>query len=188
MSEDYKKLYEELKEEFEKYKSNYEKVLKDNNEIIETLKNDKIKLTNEIQSIQEKLKEKTKDLNFLAEQYSKLEEKYKHVNKVNYHRSDSNINYQDLINDLLKKEIENIKLEENNYIKNILCEENFCLEFTPNLLINHSKTFKEKINNNNKYNHNLITKDVDEILEKIQKKQENLIMTQKMINLNHINE
>ena len=188
MSEDYKLLYDQLKIEFENSKNNYENIIKDNNNMIENLKNENEKYKNDLQSIQEKLKEKTTDLNFLAEQYSKLEEKYKHVNKVNYHRADSNINYQDLINDLLKKEIENIKLEENNYIKNILCEENFCLEFTPNLLINHSKTFKEKINNNNKYNHNLITKDVDEILEKIQKKQENLIMTQKMINLNHINE
>ncbi len=188
MSLNYEELYNNLNIEFNNYKESNNDYINDLLSQIEFLKNENKNISNELSEIKNILKEKNNDLNFLAEQYSKLEEKYKHVNKVNYHRSDSNINYQDLINDLLKKEIENIKLEENNYIKNILCEENFCLEFTPNLLINHSKTFKEKINNNNKYNHTLITKDVDEILEKIQKKQENLIMTQKMINLNHINE
>jgi len=189
MSLNYEELYNNLNIEFNNFKASNNDYINDLLSQIEFLKNENKNILNELTEIKNVLKEKNNDLNFLAEQYSKLEEKFKHANKVNYHRSDSNNNYQDLINDLLKKEIENIKIEENNYIKNILCEENFCLEFTPKILINHSKTFKEKINNNNnnKYNHNLITKDVDEILEKIQKKQENLIMTQKMININHIN-
>ena len=159
MSEDYKKLYEELKEEFEKYKSNYEKVLKDNNEIIETLKNDKIKLTNEIQSIQEKLKEKTKDLNFLAEQYSKMEEKLKILKSCN-------------------EELEKMKKEEKNYLVKCLAEENFSFYYLPSKNIFHN--FKR----NSKYEHQLLSDNVDEILHNIQQKQEKLIMTQKMINEN----
>jgi hypothetical protein len=187
MSLNFEELYNNLNIEFNNYKASNDDYIKDLLSQIEFLKNENKNILNELNEVKNNLKEKNTDLIFLAEQYSKLEEKLKHINKINYHRSDSNINYQDLIKDLLQKEIENIKLEENNYLKNILCEENFCLEFFPKNLINHSKTLKEQINKTNKFKHNLITQDVDEILEKIQKKQENLIMTQKMINLNHVN-
>ena len=176
MSEDYKKLYEELKEEFEKYKSNYEKILKDNNEIIETLKNDKIKLTNEIQSIQEKLKEKTKDLNFLAEQYSKMEEKLKILKSCNEELDNNNTTEE--INKLLLIELEKMKKEEKNYLVKCLAEENFSFYYLPSKNIFHN--FKR----NSKYEHQLLSDNVDEILHNIQQKQEKLIMTQKMINEN----
>ena len=176
MSEDYKLLYKELKTEFENMKKNYEKIIKENDEKIDNLKNEKEKLTNELKTIQEKLKEKTTDLNFLAEQYSKMEEKLKIMKTCNEELDNNNTTEE--INKLLLIELENMKKEEKNYLVKCLAEENFSFHFLINKNIIHNSK------RNSKYEHQLLSDNVDEILHNIQQKQEKLIMTQKMINEN----
>ena len=177
MSEDYKLLYEQLKIEYEKSKNNYENIIKDNNNIIENLKNENEKYKNDLQSVQVKLKEKTTDLNFLAEQYSKMEEKIRVLKTCNEELENNSTTEE--INKLVLTELENMKKEEKNYIAKCLAEENFSFYYL---------SIKSPINNikkrSSKYEHQLLSDNVDEILHNIQQKQEKLIMTQKMINEN----
>ena len=176
MSQDYKLLYDQLKIEFENSKNNYENIIKDNNNIIENLKNENEKYKNDLQSVQVKLKEKTTDLNFLAEQYSKMEEKLKILKSCNEELDNNNTTEE--INKLLLIELEKMKKEEKNYLVKCLAEENFSFYYLPSKNIFHN--FKR----NSKYEHQLLSDNVDEILHNIQQKQEKLIMTQKMINEN----
>jgi hypothetical protein len=128
----------------------------------------------ELSELNQKMKDKGKDLIFLAEQYKKLKFEFDQMYEESKEEEKGNEEY---IMKIINGEIENLKKEKENFMRSVLTEENFTFDII--------RTSEKSRSGNNKMKlieHKILSDNVDEILQNIQQKKEKLILTQKMMN------
>ena len=128
----------------------------------------------ELSELNQKMKDKGKDLIFLAEQYKKLKFEFDQMYEESKEEEKGNEEY---IMKIINGEIENLKKEKENFMRSVLTEENFTFDII--------RTNEKSRSGNNKMKlieHKILSDNVDEILQNIQQKKEKLILTQKMMN------
>ena len=179
---DYKALYYDLKNKFDKLSMELEELKIDNK-----LKEDEINLLKKKLSSNKNINRinintlenrdsssiKGDDNNILNDNYSILKQNNKKYDTYSVDSFRNDIDQSnDLLQDLMKNELDELNFQRNKYHKSIMkIEKN-------NFQILSSKSIGEKNNINR-----ALTGDIDAILLNIKKKQESLQQTQKMFNL-----
>ena len=183
---DYKNLYYDIKNKYDKLSMELEELKIDNklkDEEINLLRrklnsnSNLIRLNYLDNIVSPSIKGDENDNNFGDKQMNKKYDTY----SIDSFRNDPEQG-NDLLQELMKSEIDDIKLQK---YKNLMKIENLNFELLSNKI---NKNINDKINNfigeKNKIN-KVLTGDIDAILLNIKMKQESLHQTQKMFNLNN---